>query len=82
MRVYYPVLLQHSLYIQNLLRASIVYMGHETGSIKQTDTGRYCMELQQEESNPHPEILVPPCPRVRLSIHLILALRLFCFNAP
>jgi len=68
MRVYYPVLLQHSPYIQNLFRASTVYTGHETVPVKQNDTGGYCMEHRQEESNPHPEILVSPCLRTRLSI--------------
>lgn len=76
MRVYYPVLLQHSLYIQNLFRAGRVYMGHETLSVKQNDTGRYCMELQQEESNPHSAVLVHPCLRIRLSVNLTPALRL------
>jgi len=74
------VLLQHSLYIQNLFRTSIVYNGHETVSVKQNDTGRYCMELQQEESNPHPEILFRPCLRARLSIYLTLALCLFALT--
>jgi hypothetical protein len=62
------VLLQHSLCVQNLLRASTAYMRQ----VKQNDTGRYCMELQHDESNPHPEISVPPCLHARLSIQLTL----------
>ena len=39
MRGYYPVLLQHSLHIVNLFRASIAYMGHETVTVNPLATG-------------------------------------------
>ena len=47
---------------------------------KQDNTVRYCMELQHDESNPHPKISVSPCLHVTLSIKLTLALRLFALT--
>ena len=80
MRVYYPVLLQHSLYILNLFRSSVFYMGHETVSVQQSDTGRYCMEIQHDESNPHPEISAPPSSQTIKTTNPCSVS--FCINAP